>query len=148
MQRIFKEGNAESQTAPFFSYLRGGAAGCAFVRGKREGLCRDRPLSLAKLYGLSVLARNINPKDNCTRFAVLSKTDHKRTGKDKSSIVFSIEKDVPGGLQGILFEFACRAINLTKIESRRAKKRSATIISSSTWKVTAKTRRSRKRSPK
>jgi prephenate dehydratase len=76
----------------------------------------------AKLYGLSVIASKINDyPGNSTRFVVLTKSDHPRTGKDKTSIVFSILKDRPGGLHDILSEFAVRNINLTKIESRPTK---------------------------
>jgi prephenate dehydratase len=76
----------------------------------------------AKLYGMDVLASNINDfKDNQTRFIVLAKNDHPVTGKDKTSIVFTIAKDQPGGLYNILGEFAVRRINLTKIESRPSK---------------------------
>jgi len=60
--------------------------------------------------------------DNTTRFVVLSKTDNKQTGRDKTSIVFSAISDQPGGLYAILGEFASRHINLTKIESRPSKK--------------------------
>lgn len=80
------------------------------------------PASLSKLYELSIIAKEINSKDNQTRFVVLSKSDHKRTGDDKTSIVFSMSKDCPGGLHDVLLEFARRNINLTKIESRPAKK--------------------------
>lgn len=76
----------------------------------------------AKLYGLKVVASKINAQDNQTRFVVLSKTDHPRTGDDKTSIVFSIAKDRPGGLHDVLGEIAIRSINLTKIESRPSKK--------------------------
>jgi len=76
----------------------------------------------AKLYGLKVIASKINAKDNATRFVVLAKKDQTRTGHDKTSIVFSIAKDRPGGLHDILSAFAVRKINLTKIESRPAKK--------------------------
>jgi prephenate dehydratase len=76
----------------------------------------------AKLYGLKVLASKINAKENQTRFVVLAKKDHPPTGDDKTSIVFSIAKDRPGGLHDILGEFAIRNINLTKIESRPSKK--------------------------
>ena len=76
----------------------------------------------AKLYGLKIIAEQVNDyKNNSTRFVVLAKTDHPRTGRDKTSIVFSIIKDRPGGLYEILGEFAKRKINLTKIESRPRK---------------------------
>lgn len=78
--------------------------------------------SAAHYYGLKVLANKINAKDNQTRFVVLAKKDNKRTGKDKTSIVFSIRSDRPGGLHDVLSVFADRNINLTKIESRPAKK--------------------------
>lgn len=77
----------------------------------------------AKLYGLKVIASEINDyPDNSTRFVVLGKEDHPRTGDDKTSIVFSILKDRPGGLYKVLEEFAKRRINLTKIESRPTKR--------------------------
>ncbi|MCX5751457.1 MAG: prephenate dehydratase [Candidatus Saganbacteria bacterium] len=80
-------------------------------------------LAAARLYKLEVLAEKINAQDNATRFVVLAKEDHKRTGQDKTSIVFSILKDRPGGLYDILGEFAKRKTNLTKIESRPSKKK-------------------------
>jgi prephenate dehydratase len=77
----------------------------------------------AKLYGLSIIDSNVNDyPDNATRFVVLAKKDHARTGDDKTSIVFSILKDRPGGLHDILGEFANRDLNLTKIESRPTKR--------------------------
>jgi len=77
----------------------------------------------AKLYNLSVVSKSISDyPDNMTRFVVLSKKDHARTGDDKTSIVFTIRRDRPGGLYNILGEFASRKINLTKIESRPSKK--------------------------
>ncbi len=76
-----------------------------------------------KLYKLNIVAENINDyADNTTRFVVLSKKDHAKTGDDKTSIVFTIARDRPGGLYNILGEFAVRNINLTKIESRPSKK--------------------------
>jgi len=76
----------------------------------------------ARLYGLQIIASKINGKDNQTRFVVLAKSDHPYTGKDKTSIIFSIAKDRPGGLHDVLSEFAVRNINLSKIESRPSKK--------------------------
>ena len=72
----------------------------------------------AEIYGLKILAREIedNP-NNFTRFFILAKQDSPPSGKDKTSIVFSL-KDRPGTLYESLKEFAARNINLTKIESR------------------------------
>jgi prephenate dehydratase len=78
--------------------------------------------SSAKLYDLKILAEKINAKENQTRFVVFAKSDHAPTGKDKTSVVFSILKNRPGGLHDILEVFAVRNINLTKIESRPSKK--------------------------
>ena len=47
---------------------------------------------------------------------------HELTGDDKTSIIFSIYEDKPGGLYNILGIFEKNNINLTKIESRPSKK--------------------------
>jgi len=54
---------------------------------------------------------------NFTRFFIISKKDTKKTGKDKTSIIFST-KHQPGALYQALGIFAVRGINLTKLESR------------------------------
>ena len=75
------------------------------------------------LYDLEILESNIQDTDNNeTRFVVLSNEAHERTGKDKTSIIFSIYEDRPGGLYHILGIFEKNNINLTKIESRPSKK--------------------------
>lgn len=77
----------------------------------------------AELYGLEILKANIQDTDNNeTRFIVVSKEDHEITGSDKTSIIFSIYEDRPGGLYNILGIFQKDNINLTKIESRPSKK--------------------------
>ena len=60
--------------------------------------------------------------NNETRFIVVSKEDHKPTGRDKTSLIFSIYEDRPGELYKILGIFQKNNINLTKIESRPSKK--------------------------
>lgn len=89
---------------------------------KKRHLAAIGSNTAAKVYGLKIIASKINVPDNETRFVVLSKKDALATGTDKTSIVFSIRRDKPGGLHHILGEFATRAINLTKIESRPSKK--------------------------
>lgn len=70
---------------------------------------------------LILLEARINDrKTNQTTFFVINNKVIEKTG-DKVSIVFSINKDVPGGLHKVLQKFAVRDINLTKIESRPTK---------------------------
>ncbi|MFQ5596734.1 MAG: prephenate dehydratase [Nitrospiria bacterium] len=77
----------------------------------------------ADLYGIPIIRKRIedNP-NNITRFLVISKKMHHRTGSDKTSVIVSI-KDKPGALYEILCYFSEKAINLTKIESRPSKKK-------------------------
>jgi prephenate dehydratase len=77
----------------------------------------------ASMYKLNIISSGINDyPDNATRFIVVSQKNHPKTGRDKTSIVFSTRKNTPGALYEILAEFALRRINLTKIESRPSKK--------------------------
>ena len=77
----------------------------------------------ANMYGLKILDENIQDvKENFTRFIVIGKTTPAPTSNDKTSIIVYLEKNRPGALHEILGEFACRNIDLTKIESRPTKK--------------------------
>jgi len=68
-------------------------------------------------YGLNVLAENIEDvADNTTRFAVIGHADAKRTGKDKTALMFEIEHK-PGGLADALSVPKKQKLNLTWIES-------------------------------
>ncbi|MBI1824259.1 MAG: ACT domain-containing protein, partial [Nitrospirae bacterium] len=72
---------------------------------------------------LHILARRIEDQvQNTTRFLIVSRKPIHRTGRDKTSILFSI-KDKTGALYQILQPFAASKINLTKIESRPSKKK-------------------------
>lgn len=75
----------------------------------------------SSLYGLKVIESRIEDyPHNYTRFLVLGRRAMERTGKDKTSLLFSIS-DSPGSLYEILKPFSAKAINLTKIESRPIK---------------------------
>ncbi|MEK6530907.1 MAG: prephenate dehydratase [Deltaproteobacteria bacterium] len=75
----------------------------------------------ARLNDLRIVEKRIEDNaENYTRFLVIGKKAFKKTGSDKTSLMFVV-KDAPGALYSILKPFAKRAINLTKIESRPLK---------------------------
>jgi len=77
----------------------------------------------ARLYGLRVVRSQIEDYfHNYTRFLVLGRQNAGRSGKDKTSILFSISH-APGTLNEVLKHFSERGINLTKIESRPVRDR-------------------------
>lgn len=82
------------------------------------------PSLAAKIYGLDVLANDIEDHpENTTRFVLVSNVGiPAATGHDKTTIVVFQRTDRPGSLLAILQEFAARAINLVKLESRPTKK--------------------------
>lgn len=88
----------------------------------RDGACIASALA-ARVYKLRVLAMQIEDSPhNVTRFLVIGKTDAEISGKDKTSIVFSVNDKV-GALHDMLVPFKKYGINLTKIESRPSKKK-------------------------
>lgn len=103
------------------------AAGAALVaaRGDRR-LAAIAPARAAEIYHLEVLARGIeDEKNNATRFVAVGWEDRSPSpqGKDKTSLILLPESDRPGLLYDLLGEFAKRRINLTRIESRPARRR-------------------------
>jgi len=93
-------------------------------------LCRDEPEAAAiasdlaaRLYGLSFVQKKIedNPS-NSTRFLIIAGRSPERTGRDKTSLMFSI-KDRVGALYDMLRPFADFGLNLSKIESRPSKRK-------------------------
>lgn len=80
------------------------------------------PKEAIGIYNLKVIKKDIQDnKFNVTRFAVISKKEAKKTGRDRTSIAIYPQVDKPGLLYSLLGEFAKRSINLTKIESRPSK---------------------------
>jgi len=71
-----------------------------------------------EIYGLNVLAEGLEDIPfNETRFLVVGGGENAPTGRDKTSVLFSVS-DVPGALYLALRPFARRRVNLMKIESR------------------------------
>lgn len=77
----------------------------------------------AEMYGLTIHDANIQDSSaNVTRFLVIGRQYPARTGRDKTSIMFSAQDKV-GALHDSLAAFKKYRINLTKIESRPSKKK-------------------------
>ncbi len=105
----------------------------AAVASKRPACALGTPLA-ASLYGGSVLREGIEDEDaNFTRFVWLSAGQHCVEPTEghagdadegwKSSVVFSGDGDgTPGWLVACLSEFASRGVNLSRIESRPARR--------------------------
>jgi chorismate mutase / prephenate dehydratase len=76
----------------------------------------------ARIYGLDILAKNINDyHDNITRFWIISKKMAKPGAVAKTSIIMALD-NTPGALYHALGVFSSQAINLTKIQSRPSRK--------------------------
>jgi chorismate mutase/prephenate dehydratase len=98
-------------------------AQAAQIAEKEKNAACIASLWASKEYHLNVIAREIEDSPhNITRFLVVGKFDTEPTGRDKTSIMFSI-KDSVGALHDMLVPFKKYKINLTKIESRPCKKR-------------------------
>ena len=93
----------------------------------RQAASNDRIVAIAgesaaKLYGLNVLAANIEDEpDNTTRFLVIGKLETEPSGKDKTSLIVS-GNNRAGALHDLLAPFHRHQINMTRIESRPSRK--------------------------
>jgi len=93
------------------------------ARSRRRDQAAVGTAFAAELYRLHVLASGIEDHaDNMTRFVLVGGGIPAPTGHDKTSIVCFQRHDRPGSLLAILQEFAARAINLSKLESRPTKR--------------------------
>jgi prephenate dehydratase len=75
----------------------------------------------ADCYGLQIFDQGIQDSENRTRFIVLGKQGTTLGPHQKTSLVFSV-RNVAGSLFQVLQAFAAHSVNLTRIESRPAKK--------------------------
>ncbi|MDO8519630.1 MAG: prephenate dehydratase [Deltaproteobacteria bacterium] len=77
----------------------------------------------SSVYGLPIAKKEIQDQPhNFTRFLVIGSHAAEPTGRDKTSILFTIRDEV-GGLHKVLAPLAEAGVNLTKIESRPLKKK-------------------------
>lgn len=94
----------------------------AAVLAKKYGGAAIASLQAGKLYGLNILASNIeDDPTNTTRFLVVGKHDPTPTGGDVTSVVLSAHRNQPGALFTLLQPFAQAKLDLTRIESRPVK---------------------------
>jgi prephenate dehydratase len=123
-------------TAQCQAYLRANAPGAEIVAANstadavRTVSAAEEPwaaigtLRAADLYGCRVIAPDISDTDgNSTRFVLLGTEAAPAVGpgRFRTSIICALERDRPGALLAILQEFAMRAVNLSKLESRPTK---------------------------
>jgi len=130
VERVISIGQASAQCRNFlreqlpgaqvFPAVSTAAAVAACVHSDR--LAAIGTEAAARLYAMAVIAADIQDNaDNATRFVVLGRERPASTGHDRTSLVFSLAADRPGGLLAALRPFAERGINLTRIESRPTK---------------------------
>ena len=99
------------------------SAAAAEVAAQEEGGAVLGGTLLAELYDLNVLETSIQDiATNTTRFLVISHKTCPPTGKDRTSVMFSV-RDEPGSLHRALEPFEEFEINMSKIESRPSKRR-------------------------
>jgi chorismate mutase/prephenate dehydratase len=100
--------------------VSGTAAGALRASQERGAACVGSE-RLAERFGMRVLASSIQDCGaNVTRFLVIGLGETQPSGRDKTSIVFSVSHR-PGALFKALEVFSRRGVNLLKIESRPAK---------------------------
>jgi chorismate mutase/prephenate dehydratase len=98
-------------------------AEAAHLASEHAGTAAIASRLAAELYGLDVLASRIEDvTHNFTRFLVIGPNEPARTGRDKTSVMFSI-KDRVGALYDMLVPFKKYGLNMTKIESRPTRQR-------------------------
>ncbi len=106
---------------PVVAYDTAGAA--KLLAASREPHAAALASAIAgEIYGLDILAQSVQDlANNYTRFFVIGHDAPPRTDNCKTSLVLETAHS-PGSLYRVLGEFASRAINLTKLESRPDRK--------------------------
>ena len=96
-------------------------AEAARVAARERGTAAIASKAAAELYGLQLLARNIEDEaTNTTRFLVIAEHDAAPSGKDKTSLILAT-RNVPGAIHELLTPLAANAVSMSKLESRPAR---------------------------
>jgi prephenate dehydratase len=98
------------------------AARMASENGRAAAIASSRA---AERYHLQIVQADIQDvQDNVTRFVVIARRGRRAEAHEgtKTSIVLELKRNRPGALYEVLHVFAERQLNLTKIESRPAKR--------------------------
>jgi len=95
----------------------------AELAARKKGTAAIAGVLAAEKYGVRVLEHDIQDNAaNATRFLVLGRQCSPATGKDRTSIMFSLP-DRAGSLHRALGPFHRKRINMTRIESRPSKRK-------------------------
>lgn len=93
-------------------------AEAARLTARERGAAAIGPRTAAALYGLKLLARNIeDERKNTTRFLVIAEHDAAPSGRDKTSLVMST-RNIPGAMHELLTPLAANQVSMTRLESR------------------------------
>jgi chorismate mutase/prephenate dehydratase len=93
-------------------------AEAARVAARERNAAALGPRLAATIYGLAVLARNVEDEArNTTRFLVLAPHDAAPSGSDKTSLILST-RNVPGAMHDLLGPLAANRVSMTRLESR------------------------------
>jgi len=93
-------------------------AEAARLAARERGAAAIGPQTAAALYGLKVIARNIEDEaKNTTRFLVIAEHDSAPSGRDKTSLVMSA-RNIPGAMHELLTPLAVNQVSMTRLESR------------------------------
>jgi chorismate mutase / prephenate dehydratase len=104
---------AKAERAPVVSN-----AEAARLAARERGAAAVGPKTAAALYGLKIIAANIEDESkNTTRFLVLAAQDAAPSGRDKTSLVMST-RNVPGAMHELLTPLAANQVSMTRLESR------------------------------
>ena len=96
-------------------------AEAARLAAKESSAAAIASKTAAALYGLRVIARNIEDEpNNTTRFLVLGSHDSEPSGKDKTSLILST-RNAPGAMHELLTPLAANGVSMSRLESRPAR---------------------------